>query len=347
MKPCECLSGMDLPHNWHITSCIHRPPTSTGGHFSVGYEVINSEGKRGYLKALDFTAALSRPDIPRALQEMTTAYNFERDLLTRCSKHKADRVVTAIDDGSVDVPGQIGQFNKVYYLIFEMADGDIRTHMSALSQIDIAWILRSLHQSAVGLSQLHGLGIAHQDIKPSNILVFPSEGSKLADLGRASIRGTSTANDGFPAPGDTGYAPPEQFYNWHHKSDFSPRFVADLYLLGSLVFFFFQNCSATQAIIYMVTTQQARMFTRSDFLQDLPYFEQAFSDALESLRQVLLRVCPTFTDELIAIAGQLCSPDPRRRGDPRVLASVRPQYDLQPYVSRFDRLAKKSESGIA
>lgn len=49
-------------------------------------------------------------------------------------------------------------------------------------------------------------------------------------------------------------------------------------------------------------------------------------------------------DEILNISMQLCQPDPTRRGDPRVRASkyVR-NYDLQPYVSRFNRLAKIAE----
>ncbi len=75
MRPAEALEGLDLPKGWHVESILHRPPTATGGKFSVGYRVVNESGKRAYLKALDFSAAFNHPDPPRSLQEMTSAYN--------------------------------------------------------------------------------------------------------------------------------------------------------------------------------------------------------------------------------------------------------------------------------
>ena len=96
-----------------------------------------------------------------------------------------DRVVRALDSGSITVDPSI-PFTNVPYLIFEAADADIRLHLDTSSASTIAWRLRALHHIATGLKQLHGADIAHQDIKPSNILVFVLESlstvSKVADL---------------------------------------------------------------------------------------------------------------------------------------------------------------------
>ena len=51
------------------------------------------------------------------------------------------------------VPGQ--PFSKVEYLIFDLADGDIRAHLDAQHAFDLAFALRTLHHVAVGLDQLH------------------------------------------------------------------------------------------------------------------------------------------------------------------------------------------------
>ncbi len=58
----------------------------------------------------------------------------------------------------------------VQYSIFEMADCDTPTYMDVSVKLDLAWTVRMLHQAAVGLQQLHGIGIAPQDLKPSNVL---------------------------------------------------------------------------------------------------------------------------------------------------------------------------------
>jgi eukaryotic-like serine/threonine-protein kinase len=177
-RPAECLLGLDLEGGWHVDSYVLRPPTSTGGKFSVGYLVVNKDKGKGYLKALDFSAAFQSPDPARALEELTKAYNFERDLLAQCKDQKLRRVVVPLADGWVKVPGNFGDLCNVAYLIFELATGDIRNEVANWQKFDLAWVLRSLHHSAVGLQELHLLGIAHQDLKPSNVLVFPIEGGR-------------------------------------------------------------------------------------------------------------------------------------------------------------------------
>ena len=99
-----------------------------------------------------------------------------------------DRVVTALEDGGIKVDD--GVFGTVNYLIFEPADGDIRRHLALPQRVEIAWILRSLHHIATGLLQLHSSKVAHQDVKPSNVLVFDRKISKVSDLGSASIKET-------------------------------------------------------------------------------------------------------------------------------------------------------------
>ncbi len=140
------------------------------------------------MKALDYSDALRSPDPALALQAMTSAYIFERDLLRQCGQKKLDRVVQAIGDGRVTVDPS-NAAGVVQYLIFELADGDIRSQMQSAQKVNLAWLLRSLHHVATGLKQLHGEGIAHQDLKPSNVLVFGGQYSKVGDLGRASIKG--------------------------------------------------------------------------------------------------------------------------------------------------------------
>jgi serine/threonine protein kinase len=182
-NPAQSLLGLELDGDWTVVEKMARLPQATGGHFSVSYVVESSDGTKAFLKALDYSAAIQQPDVPRALQNMTTAFNHERDLLYKCAA--MSRVVTALADGEVrDAAWAI----PVNYLIFEWADRDSRAVVDASHQLDVAWSLRTLHHAAVGLQQLHATGIAHQDVKPSNVLIFHEAGSKLADLGRSSYR---------------------------------------------------------------------------------------------------------------------------------------------------------------
>jgi serine/threonine protein kinase len=266
-RPVEKLAGIKLRDGWIVLDLFNPPPGSTGGFFSVGYIVKRPEdGKEAYLKALDFSGALKSPDPARVLQSLTEAYNFERDLLAKCKKHKMSRVLTAIADGVAEVPG-FGDLSRVHYLIFEKAEGDIRQHFNLLAEFDTALCLRSLHHIAVGLNQLHSKGIAHQDLKPSNVLIFPGKEHKISDLGQAFDRSIKKDLDLARVPGDPSYAPIEQFYDYKLPDDMQRRFAADLYLLGSLFFFYFLNISVTNAIRTKLNVQHNLNFTnkRSHF----------------------------------------------------------------------------------
>ena len=189
-SPAELLEGKTLDNGWHVDQRIDRPDSATGGHFSTSYCVSGKRGRRGFLKAMDYRKALKADDPARELQAMTAAFNFERDILEKCRDRQLSRVVTVLDSGQVrPTNGQLSDL--VEYLIFELAAGDLRSFVKADTMLQSAWTLRTLHQAAAALMQLHSSGIAHQDVKPSNVLVFDElqstdTNSKLADLGRAS-----------------------------------------------------------------------------------------------------------------------------------------------------------------
>ncbi len=138
MRPAECLVGLDLPGGWHVDSFVQRPSTSTGGKFSVGYVVENTEGRKAYLKALDFSSAFEQPDFTRGLENLVKAYNFECDLLEQCKDKKLRRVVTPLAKGTVRVPGDFGPLGNVAYLILPLATGDIRNEVEKWQKFDLA-----------------------------------------------------------------------------------------------------------------------------------------------------------------------------------------------------------------
>lgn len=187
--PHELLNGLSLKNGWGIIQKLERSNDNTGGNFSCGYIAERSDGQRGYLKALDFFSRLPESyDPARDLEPLISAFNFERDLLYRCQAKHLSHVIIALDDGAVTVPN-VPPPSTVLYIIFELAEGDVRTQIAQADELDIAWAFRSLRQMAVGLQQLHSISVAHQDLKPSNVLLFAGRTSaKLADLGRAAGR---------------------------------------------------------------------------------------------------------------------------------------------------------------
>lgn len=340
--PADSLDGLDLGNGWTVLEKITRKKISTGGHFSVGYRVQNKNGKEAFLKALDFSAASQTPDPARALQSLLEAYNYERDLLTNCKERKLSRVMTPLLDGSVNIQG-FGIYSPVYYLIFELASGDVRDVLDGFQSFDLVWCLRSLHNVAAGIQQLHGVGIAHQDVKPSNVIVIGNNESKIGDLGRASLAGKPSPHDLYSIAGDRGYAPPDLYYSDTGVDGFEKRFLADLYLLGSLFFFYFVQTSAVQALRSKL---QGSILGNKSFKQDLPDLQHAFEQTIADLRPAVEKLSKEIADDILELVKQLCDPDPTKRGDPAWKGSVVPKYDLQRYISKLDLLSKKVESQL-
>src|ERR1035441_6776179 len=188
MNPSTQLENILLEGEWRVGPLEPKKPQATGGHFSQSYKVVNEKsGKRAFLKALDFYTAFGEG--PKTIELVATLFNFESEILELCKSRGMDRVVRALASGTVEVDPTT-PFGKVPYLIFEEADSDIRGHLGdRAASSDVAWKLRALHHVTTGLKQLHGAGIAHQDLKPSNVLVFMIDQtlsiSKVADLGNA------------------------------------------------------------------------------------------------------------------------------------------------------------------
>jgi len=336
------LTGLILPGGWRVLSPVGLAPSAPGGISSQAYLVESEAGVRAFLKALDYSAAFLQREPTRALQAMMSAYLFERDLLAQCGERRLSGVVTPLASGHVrfaDGPPP----NVVEYLILELADGDLARMAELGERFDVAWALRALHHLARGLQQLHRLGIAHQDLKPENVLLF-GEIAKLGDLGRAARRGTSGPFDHLEIAGDLAYAPPELLYgqldpDWDHR-----RLGCDLYLLGSMAAFFFTGASMTALWTAKLELRHRWQVWPSTFDEAMPYLRAAFDRAVSELAAQVPR---ELAAGLEAVVRQLCEPDPRRRGHPRDRTALFGNpFNLERYVAWFDRLARRAEAGL-
>jgi serine/threonine protein kinase len=281
---------------------------------------------------MDYTSALNSSDPATALNSLTSAFLFEREILQECADRKMSRIVRAIDGGKTSVNGQ-----TVEYLIFEEAkDGDIRKYLESRAQFNLVWTLTCIHNVCVGVQQLHNASIAHQDLKPSNILHFPEEGEKLADLGRAWHKSKFSPHDALAFAGDLGYAPPELLYRYLDPDESDRRFGADFYLVGSLILFLFTGLRASQILTSALNPAHGPRAWRGSYDDVLPYLKHAFADNLAMVSAQFPD--PTLRTEMIDVLGQMCDPDIRTRGDKAHHAKHGSRFVLQRFVSRFDRL---------
>lgn len=336
------LTGKELADGWKVVQLAPRSSSSTGGTFSTGYIVESRDGRRAFLKAMDFAGAISARDPASALLLLTKAFIFERDLMKICGENNLDRIVQVLADGRFDV-AEAPEPKVVQYLIFELADGDIRSQAAISKRYDIAWTLRALHNISIGVFQLHGHQIAHQDIKPSNVLVFDDDTSKLADLGRAAMVGRDSPHESLSVVGDPTYAPPEQLYGYLHPDWVVRRFGCDAYLMGSMVFFFFTGVMFTPHLIGNLQEVHRPKKWNGTFHGALPYLRDAFGYSVDHFN---IEIDESLKDDLTPVICQLCEPDPGLRGHPRTRAQVGNPYSLERYIALFDRLAKRAEFGL-
>ncbi|WP_116091840.1 protein kinase domain-containing protein [Sphingomonas crusticola] len=339
MSAADQLTGLTLDNGWIVSKHLARNPNGTGGTFSQSYEVANGE-KRGFLKAFDFSEAFDPGvDTVEAIRILVESYNHERDILDHCSDRRLSNVVIAIDHGSVQVPG-LGQMEgRVFYLIFEMADSDVRVQMDVTKRFDALWCMRALKDVTLGLYQVHKEMIAHQDTKPSNVLAYGSDGFKIADFGRSSRKGQSVRHDGFTIAGDPAYAPPELLYGYLHP-DFVPRRIGcDLYMLGNLACFLFSGVNVTASLLAALDPQHHPTQWGGTYQEVVPYLQNAFTKVLSDIAPM---VDEAIRDDVIRLIQEQCNPDVGRRGHSRAIGHSS-QYSLQRHLSHLDLAAKRLE----
>ena len=341
--PARQLLGLELSGGWKVVEKM-EPPPATGGCFSVGYYVEKPDRTRGFLKALDFSSALQSPDPPEALKPLLDGFAYERNLLNVCREKRMSKIATAITDGVVDVPGG-GMLSRVSYLIFERADCDARAYLTAADRFDAAWRLRCLHHVATALWQLHAQNIAHQDLKPSNVLLFGST-SKVSDLGRASQFGMVAPHDGDGFAGDPHYTPIEVCYGREETDWRRHRLGGDLYLFGSLIHFFFIQIAMTPSIALWLDPAHYPHKWGDTYAGVLPYVREAFDRVCEDFEGVVSHYLGAYASELTTILRYLCDPDPLLRGHPLSRRIPATQFSVERFISRLDVLAARAEMGL-
>lgn len=340
--PSEMLEG-EIISGWLVENQIQTFQGQTGGHFSRGY-TVSKGNQHAFLKAMDLHGVIGKS--LKEVGDTVQQYEFERTLFETCAKSGLSHIVRMFDQGEF-LPSKLQglpnpNFNKVYYLIFEFADGgDIRRELKFDNGKLDSWKMNVLHQISIALTQLHPVGIAHQDLKPSNVLAFKEQKKyKLTDLGRSNSKNHTAPTDAIPFPGDLNYSPPEYFYQFIPPEHQDRRVGSDAYLLGSMLSFLYIGLGALSL---------TKVFIESEYWYDqwtgsyqfvLPFLVDAHSKATQELSKHL--VGNKFQEQLSQIYFQLCHPDPSIRGNPKTRA-IGNRVGLERYVTEFDRYSKDLE----
>lgn len=344
---------------WVIVKKLATPnrlKNETGGNFSTCY-TVEKNGIVAFMKVLDYQKIMMNHGslTPQIMQQASTEFNYEKKLSEYCVNRKISKIVHYVESGDENLDGYLVT-GSVSYIIYEMADGDVRRVLDLSSKTELAAKihslsvkLKSLHDVSVGINQLHTNDISHQDIKPSNILSIKGE-SKIGDLGRSICFNPIVACP-YPAyfNGDRNYAAPECFYP-DFVSNVGNLYQIDNYMLGGLITYYITGLTFN-ALMNNYLPEDLQ-FSRFSKIQSLPY-----RDVLPDMINAYQKALKDFEDEipvddvktgLVSLVSYLCNPDPTHRGHPKNVAvsSRTPNHDLHRTIQELDVLYKKAELAI-
>ncbi|KTB77031.1 hypothetical protein AO070_19640 [Pseudomonas syringae pv. syringae PD2766] len=281
-----------------------------------------------FLKALDLDSVIKDEgddDFLGSINRATRAFSDEKTLNELCAKSRMRQVVTILGHGDVKVDRKPeDHMPRVAYLILELADGgDVRSHVARISSDDYAKKFSYLKDVLLGIGQLHNEGISHQDLKPSNVMVFSLAGAKIGDLGHAAVKGYgNSAFEQFSIAGDFSYAPPEQLYGNVPTEWIDRRQRADIYQFGSIVAFILLGMTVNTIIKELLppAVGPKHWFPGeggdSSYTQALPYLEAAFLEGLQNCKVSL----PFWAaDKVVSLINQCSHPDYSKRGAKQIL----------------------------
>lgn len=341
----KSLEGVKLSDEWTVVSRVEHPEDHSGARSSVGYLARHSSGILGYVKALDYGAILESVDPAREMQRATEFFNAERDLLTQCGEKRLSRIVRVHSSGTTRIENASPA--AVSYLIFERADGDAADVRGSIDAEEFLPMLALAHHAGVALMQLHGIGAAHQDVKPSNLLTWATNAGhegKLGDLGSAYLPGRPCPNDDEAIPGDCFHAPPEQQYGdpQYLPSD-RRRQAADIFMLGDLVAFLLTGVTYNAVVTKLLDPSQRWWTWQGTFREVLPALVDAHGRALQRFQEA---VHCDISELVYKMLDELCYPDPTQRGDPAARRLGKSQYSLHRYVTRLDLIRRRAELAV-
>lgn len=339
--PASRLVGKKLDNGWTVKERLNRSVEGSWGTYSVGYLVENADGRQAYMKAHDYARVIrENPNFSRVMADMLRSFLFEEELNQRCVREKMTRVVKTLDSGSIPVEESDIPVN---YLIFELAEGDIRDRLKDPAGNDLVWKLNTAHQVAVGLWQLHRAGVHHQNLQPSTLMDFGEEGSKVGGLANASHDGETAPLTERHLAGVPDYAPPEFLFEYE-LTDKAVRLKArDLYMFGSVILYLFGGYNATCAMLTELPLRHLPRASSATFEQALPHLIEATDRVAEKFAASLE---PYGLAEIADRYAELCHPDPRHRGHPKSRGKHTDPYSLERYVSYFDNLSAKFSPGL-
>ncbi|MFI9557364.1 serine/threonine-protein kinase [Nonomuraea endophytica] len=168
-----------------------------------GYTEIRELGHGGTGQVM--LAVRTSDGLPVAIKHLSPGLREDKEFVARFRDEA--RVIGALDSPHTARLYEYVEAEDDAAIVMELVDGitlrRLLTHEGATGAEAALAVLKG---ALTGLAAAHGLGVAHRDFKPENVIVGADGGSKLVDFGLATPFGEAGAYVGTPS-----YMAPEQW----------------------------------------------------------------------------------------------------------------------------------------
>lgn len=336
----EDLAGIVISERFRLERRLHIGKQESGGNFGVGYIATDlRDGNERFVKVVDFR---KRMHSLHDLREILEWAEFEVLMHKACLR--MSKVVRMVAHGQLAFheQGSSEPYNFIC-VVMELGEGDIKNHIDYSPQGSNYWKLWVLREISLAVVQMERANLAHNDIKPSNIIRFASEGDrhsiKLGDVGRAVTKSGSGPFDDWIWAGDPRHKPLEVLYGYQEQEWQNRSTAADAYMLGNLASFLFAGASMTERVVNSLPPNLRPGAFIGNYRDIIDVIRHAWNTVLEE------QITPTFPekcrDELSRIIRGLTDPDPAIRGEPK--ARKAGSLGLDQVHSRLERMARQTQ----
>lgn len=356
-RPRDQLVGRTLSSGWRIVRRLDRKQGDTGGNFGVGYVAERGPGELAFVKAIDYLKALRSTNAAEELHRLTQEFAFEREVLEYCEANDLTKVISFYGHEDVHTDDSRDASKLVSCLIMEAGDKDIRrlVNDSGGPSASCAWNLFVLSDITLAASQLHKHGIAHHDLKPSNVIAVKPPSAvasiaeqgdqgrqhvKVGDLGRVLRRNASSPYNQLPYAGDPQYQPIEIHYGHFLPDWVDAREAADAYMIGSLAFFLFTGVSIQTLLHHFIPPTHYPRTWRGAYDSDLiAVLDHGHARALHE--HLLPKLPAQMAGEVLSIVKSLTRADPKLRGHDKARRSLGRPVGMDRIHQQLNLLAKR------
>jgi predicted ATPase/predicted Ser/Thr protein kinase len=147
------------------------------------YELVGLLGAGGMGEV--YRARDSRLGRSVAIKILPAEFSADIDRLHRFEQEA--RSASALNHPNIITIYELGHCGSTQYIAMELVDGKTLRELSASGLLPMRKVIDIAAQVAEGLAKAHEAGIAHQDLKPENLMVSQDGFVKILDFGLAKL----------------------------------------------------------------------------------------------------------------------------------------------------------------